>query len=164
VIRAFPVQGTTNFADTFGAPREGGRTHQGVDIFAPEGSPVVAVDDGTVRFDENALGGHTAYVRANDGTVYYYAHLSGYEGVARSVKAGEVIGYVGHTGNAAHTPDHCHFEAHRGGVTENPYAELRDVLEPAGAARAATAPSRAAGFSGDGLGLLVLLYLLSRRR
>lgn len=159
MIRVFPVRGPTNFADTFGAPREGGRTHQGVDVFAELGTPVVAVDNGTVRYDENRLGGHTAYVRAKDGTVYYYAHLDRYEGEARKVQAGEVIAYVGNTGNAAHTPPHLHFEAHRDGVTLNPYEDLRALVTPPGGPGIKSVSAR----QGDGLAWLLLLYLASRR-
>jgi hypothetical protein len=136
-IRVFPVDatGSPHFADDFGYVRPGAtRGHQGIDIFAGAGTPVRAVDDGAVRFAEDPLGGHALYLTAQDGTVYYGAHLSGYEGAApRPVVAGEVLGYVGTTGNAQGTSPHLHFEAHpAGGAAVDPYAELRAVA-PQGA-------------------------------
>ena len=114
-VRFFPVSGTQarNVSD-FGAVRGGGtRGHQGNDIMAPDGTPLVAVDDGEVRFGSDPLGGQIAVVYADDGTHYYYAHLQGFAGSApRRVNAGEVIGYVGRTGNAASTDPHLHFEVH----------------------------------------------------
>lgn len=111
-----PVTGPVRFTDTWGAPRSGGRRHQGVDIFAPEGTPVVAVADGRVEHYNNSLGGLSYQLDADDGTSYYGTHLSGYanEG-AGHVAAGTVIGYVGRTGNAATTPPHLHWEIHPGG-------------------------------------------------
>ena len=99
-----PVQGPVSFTDTFGAPRGGGRRHQGNDMFAPGGTPLVAVTDGSVFFQGDPLGGNAAYVQGNDGNTYYYAHLSDYVGGARSVTAGELIGHVGNTGDAAGRP------------------------------------------------------------
>ena len=120
----FPVDGASNFGPTFGAPRDG-HTHQGVDIFATEGTPVRAVVSGAVVYSENTLGGQTATLIGADNTSYYYAHLSAYEGAARSVRAGEVIGYVGHTGNASQTPAHLHFEIHpHRGDAIDPYDAL----------------------------------------
>lgn len=122
----FPVDssGSPNFGATFGAPRDG-HSHQGVDIFATEGTPVKAVVDGSVVYSENTLGGQTATLIGPDNTSYYYAHLSGYEGAARSVRAGDVIGYVGRTGNASQTPAHLHFEIHPNrGDAIDPYDAL----------------------------------------
>jgi hypothetical protein len=111
-----PVAGPVSFTNTWGAPRSGGRTHQGVDIFAPEGTPVVAVAPGTVEHYHNSLGGLSYRLTADDGTYYYGTHLSGYENVgAGHVQAGTVIGYVGRTGNAASTPAHLHWEIHPAG-------------------------------------------------
>jgi len=124
-LRIFPVAAPTTFTNDFAAPRSGGRTHEGNDLFAGEGAPLVAVDDGEVRFGTDPLGGNVANLRAPDGTRYYYAHLSAYSGVNRTVRAGEVIGYMGHTGNAANTPTHLHFEVHpSGGPAVNPYPLL----------------------------------------
>jgi murein DD-endopeptidase MepM/ murein hydrolase activator NlpD len=110
-----PVQGPVSFTDTFGAPRGGGRRHQGNDLFSPGGTPLVAVTAGSVFFQGDPLGGNAAYVQGHDGNTYYYAHLADYVGGARAVKAGELIGHVGNTGDAAGGPTHLHFEIRPGG-------------------------------------------------
>jgi murein DD-endopeptidase MepM/ murein hydrolase activator NlpD len=110
-----PVQGAVSFTDTFGAPRGGGRTHKGNDMFSPGGTPLVAVTDGSVFFQSDPLGGNAAYVQGHDGNTYYYAHLRDYVGGARSVTAGELIGHVGNTGDASGGPTHLHFEIRPGG-------------------------------------------------
>jgi peptidoglycan LD-endopeptidase LytH len=108
-----PVAGPTAFGDTWGAPRSGGRTHQGVDMMSPAGTPLVAVVAGNATMRTNTLGGNVISLAGSDGNGYYYAHLSAWEGGSRSVSAGEVIGYVGATGNT--TANHLHFEIHPGG-------------------------------------------------
>jgi murein DD-endopeptidase MepM/ murein hydrolase activator NlpD len=134
MIRVFPVaaEGQPKFTDDFGVVRPAGRRHQGNDIFAAEGTPVVAVDDGALRFAEDPVGGHAFYLAARDGTVYYGAHLSAYEGTSpRRAAAGEVLGYVGRTGNAASTAPHLHFEVHpSGGVAVDPYRLLAGLTPP----------------------------------
>lgn len=121
---ACPVAGTRSFADTWGAPRSGGRRHQGVDMISPGGTPLVAVESGSVRFKTNRLGGNAAWVTGNSGSTYYYAHMSSWEGSNRSVSKGDVIGYVGRTGNAG--TEHLHFEVHPGGGSAvNPYPYVR---------------------------------------
>jgi len=121
-----PIRGNYAFADTWGAPRSGGRSHQGVDMIAPSGTPLVAVESGTVRFSNNRLGGNAAWVTGNSGTKYYYAHLSSFVGGNRSVSQGEQIGRNGSTGNAG-TP-HLHFEVHPGGGRAvNPYPYVAAV-------------------------------------
>jgi murein DD-endopeptidase MepM/ murein hydrolase activator NlpD len=134
MIRVFPVaaEGHPTFTDDFGAARPAARKHEGNDIFADDGTAIVAVDDGSLRFAEDPIGGHAFYLTASDGTVYYGAHLSAYEGPSpRQVAAGEIIGYVGHTGNAATTAPHLHFEVHpSGGVAVDPYRLLLPLIPP----------------------------------
>ena len=134
MIRVFPVaaEGHPHFTDDFGAVRSAARKHQGNDIFADEGTPIVAVDDGALRFAEDPIGGHAFYLAAADRTVYYGAHLSAYEGTSpRHVQAGEVIGYVGNTGNASSTAPHLHFEVHpSGGVAVDPYRLIMGLEPP----------------------------------
>jgi murein DD-endopeptidase MepM/ murein hydrolase activator NlpD len=112
------------FADTFGEPRGGGRRHEGTDMFAAAGTPVLAVVAGAAQPQQNALGGNALWLTGNDGNTYYYAHMSGY-GTTGAVSAGTVVGYVGHTGNASGV-DHLHFELHPGGgAAVNSYPTLR---------------------------------------
>jgi murein DD-endopeptidase MepM/ murein hydrolase activator NlpD len=119
-----PIAGPSAFGDTWGAARSGGRTHQGVDMMSPLGTPLVAVVAGTATMRTNTLGGNVVSLMGVDGNRYYYAHLSAWEGSSRSVSAGEVIGYVGHTGNT--TANHLHFEIHPGGgAAINPYSTVR---------------------------------------
>jgi putative YhbY family RNA-binding protein len=115
-----PVAGIapTRIADTFDAPRDGGRRHRAVDIMAPRGTPVLAADSGRVhRMRSSALGGITIYATdPGERFVYYYAHLDHYrEGLAEgaSVAKGEVLGYVGTTGNAPPDTPHLHFQVMR---------------------------------------------------
>jgi murein DD-endopeptidase MepM/ murein hydrolase activator NlpD len=126
VIQRCPVAGPNSFVDSFGWPRSGGRTHQGIDLIAPYGTPIVASHGGTVSRSASYLGGLQVYVRTSGGTYTFYAHLSSY-GNSGSVSAGTVIGYVGSTGNAGST-NHLHFEYHPGGgAAVNPYQMLLAV-------------------------------------
>ena len=125
---ACPVGQPRNYTDTYGAPRSGGRSHLGVDILAPIGTPSYAYESGTItRMDGNSLGGISLYLRGDGGNVYYYTHLSGYKSgvsVGQRVSAGQHIAYVGDTGNAAGIP-HLHWEVQPGGsgnVNPYPYA------------------------------------------
>ena len=116
-----------SFTDTYGSPRSGGRRHMGNDLFAPIGTPLVAVTDGSVFFQGDPLGGSAAYVQGNDGNTYYYAHLNDYVGGARSVRAGELIGHVGNTGDARSDPPQLHFEIRPGSANArgiDPYPTL----------------------------------------
>jgi murein DD-endopeptidase MepM/ murein hydrolase activator NlpD len=114
----FPVKGRADDAvgSLFGMPRDAGaRHHEGIDIFAPRLTPVLAVADGRATPRENKLGGNTVWL-STPGTSYYYAHLE--RATVRSgerVRAGDVIGYVGNSGNAATVEPHLHFGIYRWG-------------------------------------------------
>ncbi len=124
-----PVDPPRAYVDTFGAPRSGGRTHQGNDIFAPEGSPIRAPFAGRAEESSNTLGGLSVHVYSPGGDYVYNAHLSRYAGVdGRQVEAGDVVGFVGNTGNASGSPPHDHFEYHpNGGSAVSPYLYLNEV-------------------------------------
>ena len=114
-----PVAGPHSFTDTWGAPRSGGRTHQGVDMLAARGTELVAIEAGTVRrMGTSSLGGITVWLRGSSGDEFYYAHLDGWaSGIfeGKAVGVGELLGYVGTTGNAPSHIPHLHFEFHPGG-------------------------------------------------
>jgi murein DD-endopeptidase MepM/ murein hydrolase activator NlpD len=124
-----PVDPPRSYIEDFGAPRVG-HTHQGNDIFAPEGTPIRAPFDGTAEEGYDGLGGTVVHVYASANADYVYnAHLSRHAGVdGQHVIPGQLIGYVGHTGNAASTPSHDHFEYHPGGGSAvSPYLYLNEV-------------------------------------
>jgi len=105
-------------ADTYLAPRDGGRTHRALDILAPRGTPVIAADAGRVlRLRTGGPGGITVFaVDAGDRYVYYYAHLDRYAASlaeGQDVIKGQIIGYVGSTGNASAAEPHLHFQLMR---------------------------------------------------
>jgi murein DD-endopeptidase MepM/ murein hydrolase activator NlpD len=112
----FPVYGPASFSDDFGAARADTGWHHGNDVFAPLGAPVLAVTDGTLFLvGWNTIGGNRFWLRDLQGNEFYYAHLSAFTPLARDgahVEAGDVIGFVGATGDAAGTPTHLHFEVH----------------------------------------------------
>ena len=128
----FPVYGQAFFSDSFGAPRADTGWHHGIDIFAPMGTPILAVADGTVfSVGWNTLGGNRLWLRDKDGNTFYYAHLSAYSPLAVNglrVKAGAVLGFVGNTGDAITTPTHLHFEAHPAYLL--PYGYNRSAVDP----------------------------------
>ena len=139
----FPLAQGGEYGDSFGAPRDGGaRRHQGIDIFAPKMTPVVAAASGTVSLLRAGVGTDCCVIRLrhDDGTSSLYLHLNndtegtddglGYgiaDGIALGthVEAGQVIGYVGDSGNAEETPPHLHFEYHDpSGAATDPYPVL----------------------------------------
>lgn len=129
-LKACPTGQPRSFSDTFGDPRPGGRTHQGIDIIAPLGTPVYAAQSGQFVKSYNELGGISGLVYAPNGDYTYYAHLSSYGGVGHGsgVGAGALIGHVGDTGNAPPGVYHLHFEYHPGGGgAVDPYAMLLAV-------------------------------------
>jgi murein DD-endopeptidase MepM/ murein hydrolase activator NlpD len=116
----FPVHGPASFTNTFGAPRAVVAWHHGEDIFAPIGAPVLAVARGTVfSVGWNDIGGNRLWLRDTDGNEFYYAHLSAFSPLAvngTEVQAGDVLGFVGNSGDAQTTPPHLHFEFHPVGM------------------------------------------------
>jgi murein DD-endopeptidase MepM/ murein hydrolase activator NlpD len=132
-LQAFPVQGKCFFGDTWHVSRGSGRLHEGTDIGAAEGKYVYAAGDGRITkqylVGTNQLTGNGLIVRTADGTYFFYAHLLDFApgiGLGSPVKAGQIIGYVGKTGNSS--VPHLHFEVHpRGGAAINPYPLLKAV-------------------------------------
>jgi murein DD-endopeptidase MepM/ murein hydrolase activator NlpD len=107
--------------------RSGGRRHEGVDMIGSLGMALYAVTSGSVQFKQTPLGGNSAWVNGNNGNRYFYAHLDGFAGESRSVERGELIGYMGHTGNA-NGVNHLHFEVHPGGGSAvNPYPTVAAI-------------------------------------
>ncbi|TMD10937.1 MAG: M23 family metallopeptidase [Chloroflexi bacterium] len=126
----FPVYGPHNYTDTFGAFRADTAFHEGNDIFAAAGTPVVAVTAGTLnRVGTLRISGNRLWVKSRKGDCFFFAHLSAFATDARSglrVKAVQVVGFVGSTGDAEKTPPHLHFEVHPGcGPAVDPYPFLR---------------------------------------
>jgi murein DD-endopeptidase MepM/ murein hydrolase activator NlpD len=175
-LRVFPVADVpgVHYTDDYGNPRSGDRMHAGNDLFAPEGTPALAPDDGSVRFNPGGpdpLGGNVYYLSAPDGVTYYGAHLAGFEGTApRTVQAGEVLGYVGTTGNAAGTPAHLHFQVMPKGQGPIDPFPLLQTAERRQAPSAPAAPARRSGIAPlllvgglIGAGLLARSYLARPR-
>jgi murein DD-endopeptidase MepM/ murein hydrolase activator NlpD len=121
----FPVYGPASYADTFGAGRASTGWHHGEDIFAPLGAPILAVTDGTVfQVGWNDVGGLRVWLRDRYGNEFYYAHLSAFSQLAvngNQVEAGDVLGFMGNTGDAEHTPYHLHFEIHPASLLDKGY-------------------------------------------
>ena len=121
-----PLPNGSSFIDTWGYARSAGRTHKGTDMIARRGSIIVAMRAGTIRMNWHSLGGRQVYVHGVDGITYYYAHLSGYPGGlsnGQRVSQGQVIGYVGSSGNA--TTNVLHLGMIVGGRYVNPYPTVR---------------------------------------
>ena len=115
--------------DSWGAPRDGGvRKHKGIDIFARRGPAVVAVTDGIISYiGDQPKGGHCMWLTTEAGTSFYYAHLDRwapgiYEGM--EVASGDLLGFVGNTGNAITTPPHLHFGVNQNDEMIDPYPVL----------------------------------------
>jgi murein DD-endopeptidase MepM/ murein hydrolase activator NlpD len=132
---AMPVQDAEKkaIANTWHAPRDGSRLHEGQDIFAPRGTPIFSATEGYVaNIGENSLGGQTVSVVGAGGRVYYYAHLEAY---APHLAEGDyvtrqtLLGYVGTTGNAAGTPPHLHFGVYAPGGAMNPLPLINDRVK-----------------------------------
>lgn len=130
-----PVVGvrSRDLDDSWHAPRDGGaRQHKGIDIFAARGTEVVAVADGIVSYiGDQKLGGHCVWLTTENGASFYYAHLDRwapglYEGM--EVQAGDLLGYVGNTGNAKYTPSHLHFGVNENDEMVNPYPLLNRAV------------------------------------
>lgn len=161
----FPVQGEVEFIDSWGYPRMTGTAsahwHQGTDIFAPRGTPLVAAESGELqRIGVASLGGNKLWVKGDSGTEYYYAHLVAFAAGIHDgmrVNAGDVVGYVGDTGNARGTPPHLHFEVHpNGGDAVNPYPLLKATYgtKPMVQIVSAPPPTSAPAATTDPLGAL----------
>ncbi|MFP5377646.1 MAG: M23 family metallopeptidase [Acidimicrobiia bacterium] len=113
----FPVGGRSNFVHDWWFPRfgPGWRLHQGTDVFAPRGTPLRSPTTGTVSFSDGGLGGISVYITQADGTYFYMAHLDSRPAglkAGQTVNTGDIVGYVGSTGNAAGGSPHLHFEVH----------------------------------------------------
>ena len=123
-----PVPGAA-FSNDFGQPRTG-HSHQGNDMFAPMGTPDLAVIGGNITYGDGGSGGMGAYLEGDNGVTYVYYHLSEYVGGPRRVAQGEVVGKLGMTGNAG--APHTHFETRPGGRTApavNPYPTLVKICQ-----------------------------------
>ena len=132
---SFPIYGRIRSScnNNFGEPRGGGRTHMGVDCFAPRGTPVAATEDGTIRYATvggpfscatgGDISGNRISVRGNSGYIYYYGHLDEiWVGEGQPVAKGQLIGRLGSTGNASCSGPHLHFELK--------YGETGDPFDP----------------------------------
>ncbi len=116
-----------HLTDTWGAARSQGRSHEGIDIFAERNTPIQATTHGVVsKVGENTLGGRVVVIVGPGGAGHYYAHLENYADIEVNdwVEAGEIIGYVGDSGNAKGTPPHVHYGIYIKGSAVNPYPLL----------------------------------------
>jgi murein DD-endopeptidase MepM/ murein hydrolase activator NlpD len=131
-INVFPSQGRCSFSDSWHAPRPGNRLHIGVDIIGPKGLALYAVVDGTITKmygADSSLSGNALRLTGADKTYFFYAHLDSFAPgitVGSTVRAGQIIGYMGSTGNSG--VSHLHFEVHPGGGDAiNPYPVVKAV-------------------------------------
>jgi hypothetical protein len=134
-----------SWGDTYGGGRSdvSGGWHHGDDLFAGLGAPVLAVTDGTIfAVGWNRVGGWRLWLADDHGNAFYYAHLSGYTALAKNnhrVKRGQVLAYVGNTGDAFTTSDHLHFEIHPNGLL---YLGYDGAVDPTSYLRAWQQPAR----------------------
>ena len=129
LLQVCPVDRPRSYIDSFGFPRAGHR-HQGNDIMAPRGTPIRAPFDGTAKRSDSAPGGLGVYVYGKRGFVFN-AHLSRL-GKMGKVKAGDIVGYVGNSGNASGGSTHDHFEWHpQGGKAVSPFRFLNEACRGA---------------------------------
>jgi hypothetical protein len=155
----FPVAGDVTYIDDFGQARPGG-PHQGNDLMGVKKTPVVAVESGKIEFwTTSANAGCMLYLYGDSGTTYYYIHLNNdltmkndnrgtcVPGVAYArglkdksrVQAGQVVGYLGDSGDANGIASHLHFEVHpNGGAAVSPYPYLQSALRPLFSAKVGT--------------------------
>jgi murein DD-endopeptidase MepM/ murein hydrolase activator NlpD len=183
-MQAFPVRPLGGVNPQFRSLFSAG--HQGTDIFAPMDAEVLAVADGMIRHAVETKGGKAVYLTTRDGTQFYYGHLGSFAGVrlgpgeTRAVKAGELIGYVGTSGNAEGKAPHVHFEMRpRGGAKVDPAPALQQALRlgwgapisapsqpffpvssPSSAPKSAPKPFSAAPGDSSGLVAVLVAYLL----
>lgn len=179
-----PSDATYHYTDEWSAK------HQGTDIFASRGMPVVAVVAGRARAAEDPKGGHVVYLQGDDGRTYYYAHLDSRDPVLEEagplgvdVEAGAMLGGVGNSGNAAGTEPHLHFQISENGRAIDPFPELSELdphqeplpdlgvqdkipNPPADLPQQQPQPASAAPAGGFGFAALLLaaLWFVSRRR
>lgn len=121
-----------HLVDTWGGARSQGRSHEGIDIFAPRGTPIQATTQGIVsKVGENTLGGRVVVIVGPGGAGHYYAHLEDYADIAPNdwVNSGDIIGYVGDSGNAKGTPTHVHYGIYINGSAVNPYPLLKKAVK-----------------------------------
>lgn len=137
VVSPFPVAGAANFSHDWGLPRwtPTPHLHQGTDIFAAFGTPIVTSESGTVIAKNTVgAGGISAWVRGDSGMAYYYAHMQGWVkglSVGQRVEKGAIIGFVGNSGNAEDGSSHLHFEMHPGGSPGTPARDPKPFLDDA---------------------------------
>ncbi|WP_350562747.1 M23 family metallopeptidase [Psychrobacter sp. CAL346-MNA-CIBAN-0220] len=117
-----------HLTDTWGGARSEGRSHEGIDIFAPRGTPIHATTHGIIsKVGNDRLGGQVVVIVGPGGAGHYYAHLDSYADITPNdwVDTGDIIGYVGNSGNAKGTPPHVHYGIYINGRAVNPYPLLQ---------------------------------------
>jgi hypothetical protein len=165
-LDVFPTGTPCSFTDDFGAPRGTDASgnplyHEGNDVIASIGTPIYAVKAGTVsRLSQSVKGGNQLYLTLDDGTYFFHAHIDHYaDGITAGTKvtAGQVIAYVGQTGDAQYTIAHLHFEVHpQGGAPIDPYLLLKAVDPCHGGVPSPPSPPPT-GPSGNGYGGLTTI-------